>query len=454
MRRLGLVALASLHGCFTAQRYACEDATQCVVDGAQGSCEAAGFCAFPDDACASGRRYSPFAGDGLARECVDGAGTTGEGTVATTPGSEVSSDAESSTGCATECAQGEWLWTVRDAELGVGQAHGLARAGTRVLVTGEQATELERTAAFVASYEAASGTRISTSAIASDDDSSGVGLALAASGEGGYVVVGREASTAGLRAFVARFDEDAQAWIRRHDTLQDDEYRGVGLAADGRAITAGRSGALAIVHAYDVEGVEVFARTIAAEPPASTAMLHTIAVAPGGTSWVAGAFGTGGEQSELWARRLQVDGGTAYELVQDDPASTPDVARAIAGLADGGFVVGGNVAGSGWLARVAADTTQTASVLDDGELLGLALAQDGSIVASGWTQGEGRDVWLAGFSAALDPTPIWQTSLDHAGLDDEAHAIAIGDDGIVIVVGFASDADGAAPWLGAWAPPS
>lgn len=465
MRRAGLVALvlALVHGCFGARTYACDDAEQCVVDGVQGTCAAAGYCAFPDDECASGLRYSPFAGDELARTCVDATGTTDTTdvtSVATTVSTSTDVDSttavDTSTGCATACDGGEWLWMLRDADLGVARGHGLARAGTRVLVTGELEVDVDRSEAFVAIYDAATGDRDSTVPIASDDDASGVGAAIAAGDEGSYAVVGSEATSAGLRAFLARFDDDALAWVHRHDTLLDDEYRGVGLAADGRAIAAGRSGADAIVHAFDSEGATAFTRTITPVAPASAATLHAIAVAPGGTSWIAGALTTGQESSDPWARRLQADGGTAFELIDSDPASTPDVARAIAGLADGGFVIGGVVANEGWLSRVASETSQSARVLDDGEVHGLALAPDGTVVAIGWiglVGDAGRDVWLAGFSAAIDPAPLWQATFDHAGLDDEGHAVAVGDDGIAHVVGFATDADGPALWIAAYAPP-
>lgn len=54
--------------------YQCAESTQC----GDGVCEPSGFCSFPDDACASGRRYGSFAGDGLGGTCVDSSeGSTG-----------------------------------------------------------------------------------------------------------------------------------------------------------------------------------------------------------------------------------------------------------------------------------------------------------------------------------------------------------------------------------------
>jgi hypothetical protein len=52
-----------------APEYRCASAAQCVNDGVQGTCESAGFCAFPDPGCPTGRRYGAHAGD-LSGACV------------------------------------------------------------------------------------------------------------------------------------------------------------------------------------------------------------------------------------------------------------------------------------------------------------------------------------------------------------------------------------------------
>ncbi len=51
-----------------------EDPFPCTLDehcGANGLCESAGYCSFPDDACADGRRYDELADGDLAGQCVD-----------------------------------------------------------------------------------------------------------------------------------------------------------------------------------------------------------------------------------------------------------------------------------------------------------------------------------------------------------------------------------------------
>jgi hypothetical protein len=44
-----------------------------VKSGVAGTCETAGYCSFPDPSCASGRRFEPNAGGGLANQCATGA---------------------------------------------------------------------------------------------------------------------------------------------------------------------------------------------------------------------------------------------------------------------------------------------------------------------------------------------------------------------------------------------
>lgn len=65
---------------------------QCTVDGRDGTCHASGWCIYPDDACPSGQRFGPAAGDGLAEDCAD---TAADGS-ATTSGASGSSSSESS----------------------------------------------------------------------------------------------------------------------------------------------------------------------------------------------------------------------------------------------------------------------------------------------------------------------------------------------------------------------
>ena len=68
------VVLTLLAGaCIARSPYVCRLGDECVEDERQGVCEPTGFCAFPDDGCASGRRYGALAGATLASTCVEDA---------------------------------------------------------------------------------------------------------------------------------------------------------------------------------------------------------------------------------------------------------------------------------------------------------------------------------------------------------------------------------------------
>lgn len=88
-------------GCAAVGAYACGDDAQCVGDAGQGTCEAEGYCAFPDDTCPTGKRFGEHAGDGLAGSCAGGAtgpGTTEASTSASTTGSGSTDTVSGTTG--------------------------------------------------------------------------------------------------------------------------------------------------------------------------------------------------------------------------------------------------------------------------------------------------------------------------------------------------------------------
>lgn len=66
-----ILALLLAAGCLRETAFVCATDAECTPDGA---CEATGYCSFPDDACAGGRRYGELAG-GLANACVEAAAT-------------------------------------------------------------------------------------------------------------------------------------------------------------------------------------------------------------------------------------------------------------------------------------------------------------------------------------------------------------------------------------------
>jgi hypothetical protein len=79
LRSTPLCIVALVASCYRLGAYACENDDNCIDGAKRGVCEATNYCGYPDEECASGRRYDDLAGDGLAGECVmPGAGESGE----------------------------------------------------------------------------------------------------------------------------------------------------------------------------------------------------------------------------------------------------------------------------------------------------------------------------------------------------------------------------------------
>ncbi|MCA9708170.1 MAG: LamG domain-containing protein [Myxococcales bacterium] len=75
--RWGAIALGVAVGCAEPSKvFVCASPDDC---GGNGTCEATGYCSFPDADCASGSRYGAHASSELAGTCVDERGTTGDG---------------------------------------------------------------------------------------------------------------------------------------------------------------------------------------------------------------------------------------------------------------------------------------------------------------------------------------------------------------------------------------
>lgn len=90
MRWLSLLALAAVLGGCSSEVFVCQHDSGC---GADGTCEGTGYCSFPDETCASGRRYGDHAANGLAGECVNPGSDEAMGT-----GHETGSTAAESSG--------------------------------------------------------------------------------------------------------------------------------------------------------------------------------------------------------------------------------------------------------------------------------------------------------------------------------------------------------------------
>lgn len=124
----GAAAVAGLlaAGCLRPLRYPCDDEDACERDGQQGICEA-GWCAYADDECPSGYRWSSIADETVARMCVPGHQTDSSSTGATSTGETTNASTSSSTAtgssstaaaadCESYCIAGQHSTAMCDAE--------------------------------------------------------------------------------------------------------------------------------------------------------------------------------------------------------------------------------------------------------------------------------------------------------------------------------------------------
>ncbi len=457
-------AIAVLAGfsaaCFGRPTYECSESAQCVVGQAMGVCEPDNLCSYLDDACPSGRRYGPYAGD-KAETCVPaGDDTTDDPTTSTSmpstsatsvpstsidPSTSTPTSDDPSTGCASDCA-GQELWSTVPSELGSGRAHGVTPSGSGVAIVGEVAIE-DRIALVVARFDA-DGELASSFEWPSPAGGPDRGLAIATLSDGGLVVAGAETTVAGdERGVLFRLDDRAVAWSRPYDTAEADAFESVAVDANDRLVAAGTTGSRAIAIVRDADGNEVYVRTFPAPAGGLRASLHAVAVTGGGAALFGGAIAGAGMASDAWVLRLGADGGVLLDRQIDNPTGTHDVAQAVATVADGGSLVGGVVAGDAWLARFdpSGGSVFTQAVPPDGgSVRALAIAADGTVIAVGHEDAAGeRDAWVAAFD--LDGDELWRTSSSAPG-DDEALALCIVDD-IAYVSGYRTDA----LWVAAYA---
>jgi hypothetical protein len=101
---LALAWLGVAHGCGIGS-FVCQDALDCKDGATAGTCEPDGGCSFPDEACASGRRYGEHARSDLAGRCVEVVAGSDSGGDASTNGMPGPGSTSSAT---TGDAQGSW----------------------------------------------------------------------------------------------------------------------------------------------------------------------------------------------------------------------------------------------------------------------------------------------------------------------------------------------------------
>lgn len=124
MGRLALVGLvAAAVGCGNHGAYVCSSSTQCVLESVNGTCEAQGYCSFPDTECPSGSRFESNAGESLGGTCVPEGNTPdgGEPTTCGAVGQACCAASEASQPCLDNafCSSGTCAQCVTDVATGL-----------------------------------------------------------------------------------------------------------------------------------------------------------------------------------------------------------------------------------------------------------------------------------------------------------------------------------------------
>lgn len=139
----GLVLGLLLGGC-PSGIFSCSDDSHCEGVGANGQCEANGYCSFSDDTCPGGRRYGELSGSEFAGECVEPDVISGSGDGLESAGIEPSAETSGAAGSDTEGSSGadaqttgvlaDFVFTDDQwpDEFGAGSVEGLAWDGSAV----------------------------------------------------------------------------------------------------------------------------------------------------------------------------------------------------------------------------------------------------------------------------------------------------------------------------------
>lgn len=439
---VALVVSICVTGCFGRVQYGCEDAEQCQVGSAQGFCEANGECAYIDETCGSGRRYSPFADPSRAQQCVEEDVATDASTSVptTTMGTSTSSSssataenptiadsgstasASSSGDCDTDCPQpGELRWATVDEALGRSEGRALTLLTNTVVVSGLLGVESEP-GLLVAQYTRADGgVGMRRDAL---DGYAFAGEAVAAVSDAGIVVAGSGPSALGaLRGNVVRLDARGELlWSDAVDTVNDDVVCGV-VVVEPTIIVVGNSGSEAWTRSYAEDGTA--SPPLLHHPPGpegtSTPGRWHAAAGQGSGVLLAGSASPGG-QEQVWLRRIGIDGSLEVEVVH--PPLLRALAVAPAGPTD--VFAGGVTDGSAWIGRLGGTGgfDQTTVLEDADAVLEIAPTPEGGLVAVG---SAGDDAWAR--RLAPGGRELWRT----VEANTRFNAVRVAEDDVFIV---------------------
>lgn len=469
-------------GCRDDSGFACEKDEQCRRDdGAVGQCFAVGACGYADVACDSGWRYSEHAPEPWAGRCVvpeqdtavdasdTGTGSTGEPTPdgSTTqgePSGSSSDDGSSSGGISQEC-------------------------GDEIVQAGEQCDDGNFTESDGCNPDCRfSGSMVTSFESGLPQDERALDVMLL---DGGDLVIAGNLSDRGedRDAYVARYSPGGErSWshVRGGSANVDDHALRLATGPEGHVrvvgyLTPSNSDMMtprAQIWFAELDvatGEPRWDFTDGAAPPSNDQGRGVVSL-PGGDLVVAGRIGANAE-SDIAVRRYTIteragvfSRSTVWAQAFDGPASTSDIGYALALDAMGRLIVAGSVHETpddidrhlraidleGQALRPPCIDAGGDDPLDaDDRIFDVAVGPDGSVAAVGWATkdaDEGRDAWL-GFYAPGECTLQWATTVvGPAGEDDAATAVAIDDLGRIIVGGYLRVGNGDDAWLAKYEP--
>lgn len=351
--------LGILSSCGTAPARPCTEDTECILEGRIGTCEAVGFCSYEDEACPESAGFGPYAGDGLAGQCVGGGSTMGStsssgstGATAGGSGGEASTTENGTTGtCTTDCGD-PTVEPAMPVELDDPvRLRAIALLDGGVAVGGERVAGAETGWLAVFDDEAQTARWVAAEDLLSEAQVSAVDVR-----DDGSVVVAGARGAEEERPFLSAFDGDgALLWSRAWNTLGTDTVAGVAVDRN-EAWVAGTLDDRGWVERVDAEGASLWSQqwvldASVTRPEAVANFQGTVALfgSRGRGGGVRVLSATGGLLSEVQVERMQAvnagssliavgDGVTRFDAVGDALWSEEldAEARGVASTYDGG----------------------------------------------------------------------------------------------------------------------
>lgn len=434
------VALAFGASACAVEPYACQDHVQCVRGGASGRCEEPGYCAYTDEACPGGLRFSPNAGDGLASACVgDSAGSDSDGSSGAAPSTGMSEGSgpggepscgdgrldpgetcddgnhADGDGCSATCVvSGTERWVRRHAGAGGGDDRGLALvvlASGAVVVAAEQGERDGTHSALALRWGPDGGEEAPPWLDALDDDRRVYGLG---SDGTSVLMAGEQPSSdpAGSRAWFARLSIELEPLaLGAVDTLADEAGRGVAVAPTLGYVLVGEQGGVAWARWLDDDRPDWHGEAVTS--------IDAVAQRSDGAFAVVGTTAAASVRWWLVSSQGAVLGGGQAD---------GDRAHAAAFDPNGRLLLAGLRGGQAWLAaheldgamRWAAAPTATA-------VHGLAVSPAGDALVAGRLDDRG---WVGRWGD--DGSERWSGPVLSTNAPTELHAIAWSENGLIV----------------------